>query len=49
MAHFALQIGNVTVEAEDEDMDARQLRRLGEKSIFKILTLLGQGEDDEEE
>lgn len=49
MAHFAIQVGNVSIEIEDEDMDAKELRRVGEKSFYRVIDLVNEKADDDGE
>lgn len=37
MAHFAVSLANIAVEIEDEDADAKDLAKLGMKTLGEIV------------
>lgn len=49
MAHFAIQLGNVGVDLEDEDLTAKGLAKIGTKVLHDLIDLIDGDEDDEED
>lgn len=49
MAHFAIQIGKLAVELEDEDMDGKEIVELGERVLHNAVALFNDDDDEEDD
>jgi hypothetical protein len=49
MAHFAIQLGNVGIDLEDEDLTAKALVKIGNRVLHQMIDLLDGDEDEDEE
>lgn len=48
MAHFAIQVANIGIDLEDEDLTAKQVIKLAEASMRRLLDGIELVDDDGE-